>query len=138
MWASNLQLKQDRDWKTSILLVAFSNFKLKVLEYVCTQESLGFTPGLLYTKIKKILNWLNEFLRFENLKEIGFKSPTVLGYSGADLQKAMLHMHCSSFPLPSLEIYYYVQKIGGLTGFFFLQLSCTECSFYVKFLIFGV
>ena len=31
--SSNLQPKQGRDWKTSILLVAFWNFKLKVLKY---------------------------------------------------------------------------------------------------------
>ena len=80
-------------------------------------------------KKKKILNRLNKFIRFENLKEIGFKSPTVLGYSGADLQKAMLHMHCSSFPLPSLEIYYYVQKIGGLQDFFFFNYSVPNAHF---------
>ena len=32
--ASRLQPKKDRDWKTSILLVAFWNFKIKVLKYL--------------------------------------------------------------------------------------------------------
>ena len=60
-----LQPKQGRDWKTSILLVAFSNFKLKVLKYQWNFRphttvilKFGDTPkvGIWYEEIKKIIH----------------------------------------------------------------------------------